>query len=168
VPAYATRTGLCRPHNTHLAINGTVDPEAAALARFMRFVSVDNSSGCWEWTASSRAGGKGEYGGFGMKALGYPNIQAHRAAWILLRGPIPAGLTIDHLCRNTNCVNPDHLEPVTAAENIRRAFEIRTHCPNDHEYTEANTHRMRNGRRRCRACHRDREAERRARVRSAA
>jgi hypothetical protein len=45
---------------------------------------------------------------------------AHRFAYLEFVGPIPDGLVLDHLCRNKKCVNPDHLEPVTNAENLRR------------------------------------------------
>jgi hypothetical protein len=49
-------------------------------------------------------------------------VKAHRVAYELYVGPIPEGLTIDHLCRVRTCVNPLHLEPVTLAENIKRGF----------------------------------------------
>ena len=50
-------------------------------------------------------------------------------------GPIPEGLTLDHLCQNPNCVNPTHLEPVTRGENTRRGLVSRpivTVCPYGH------------------------------------
>lgn len=68
---------------------------------------------CWEWTGAQDQG----YGLFSFE--GRP-VRAHRWLWELLVELIPAGLQLDHLCRNHSCVNPDHLEPVTQAENIRR------------------------------------------------
>lgn len=53
------------------------------------------------------------------------NTPAHRVAWEKANGPIPEGLVIDHLCRNPSCVNPDHMEVVTAAENRRRSHDVR-------------------------------------------
>ncbi len=80
---------------------------------------VDATGDCWEWLGSRHSKG---YGWFRM---GSQMKKAHRVAWVLLIGPIPDGLTLDHLCLNPPCVNPDHLEPVTAAENTRRALKGR-------------------------------------------
>lgn len=74
------------------------------------------ASGCLLWTGSvSRSKNGAPYG---MVWRGDRATQAHRAAYELARGPIPAGLTIDHLCRLTNCVNPDHLRAVTMRVNV--------------------------------------------------
>lgn len=80
---------------------------------------------------------------------------AHRWAYERWIGPIPDGLTIDHLCYNRNCVNPAHLEPVTHSENVRRATEKRTHCRYGHPYTEDNLYITPTGYRQCRTCRRE-------------
>jgi hypothetical protein len=77
---------------------------------------VDKTGECWLWTGS-------------LHNLGYPNrflvdgerIYPHRYSYELVHGPIPDGLTIDHLCRVRHCVNPEHLEAVTHRENLRRS-----------------------------------------------
>ena len=72
-------------------------------------------SGCWLWIGS-------------WNAYGYGIIrrqQAHRIAYEAVRGPIPAGLVIDHLCRTRSCVNPAHMEIVTRGENVRRGMNPR-------------------------------------------
>lgn len=107
-------------------------------------------SGCWEWQGANNSNG---YGVFWDYDLGR-NDGAHRASYRLFVGPIPDGLEIDHLCENTLCVNPAHLEPVTQEENKRRRAMRRTHCPNGHPWTAENTHLYR-GHRRCRACNRE-------------
>lgn len=76
--------------------------------------SYRKSDGCWEWLRA-KAGG-----GYGRVCINGRLLQAHRVVYEQFVGPIPAGLHLDHLCRNPGCVNPAHLEPVTCVENIRR------------------------------------------------
>ena len=106
--------------------------------------------GCWHWT-----GGRTSHG-YGTLWFDGRSQRAHRVVYEALVGPIPDGLVIDHLCRNRLCVNPDHLEPVTLLENIRRGQGngSKTHCPSGHEYTPENTRRNALGWRYCRTCKR--------------
>lgn len=69
---------------------------------------------CWRWTATL------DRHGYGTTWLEGRKQGAHRASFILHRGPIPEGLDLDHLCRNRSCINPWHLEPVDRATNCRR------------------------------------------------
>ena len=85
----------------------TVDP------RF--WDKVEKGPGCWNW--SGRVGRKG-YGQFGNGRS--RSTLVHKIAYEAIRGPVPDGLELDHLCRNRRCVNPDHLEPVTHRENVLR------------------------------------------------
>jgi hypothetical protein len=110
---------------------------------------------CWIWKGVREGG----YGGIYDRKQRY---QAHRISYMLHVGPIPEGLVIDHLCRNTRCVNPDHLEAVTEQVNILRGlgtssvFARKTHCKYGHEFTPENTyiHKSRNSRV-CRTCNRE-------------
>lgn len=106
---------------------------------------------CWLWK-----GAKHNWKGYGRVTINRRRYLAHRYAYHLWVGGLIDGLEIDHLCRNTRCVNPQHLEQVTPEEHTRRtdpsAYQRNiTHCPAGHAYTPENT-RMRGTSRHCRAC----------------
>lgn len=113
---------------------------------------VYKTAECWFWLGCKGIDG---YGKFSHK----PGISlAHRYSYELYKGPIPAGLHIDHLCRVRHCVNPDHLEAVTQQENMRRGNvglfqKSKTHCRKGHPYSGDNLLVYRGGRH-CRACKR--------------
>src|ERR1019366_4519713 len=85
------------------------------LERFLKFVLPEPNTGCWLWTGGLNRGGYGQF-------MTPPCTVAHRVAYELFVGPIPEGLQLDHLCRVRSCVNPQHLEPVSQQENIRRGL----------------------------------------------
>jgi hypothetical protein len=116
---------------------------------------VRKTDSCWEWTSTFNNG----YGRFATcsNAISTQHY-AHRFSYTLCKGPIPEGMTIDHICRNKKCVNPNHLELVTLKENILRGFSPsavnarRTHCFQGHPFSGKNL--IIEGRhRRCRMCH---------------
>lgn len=116
---------------------------------------VDKTDNCWLWTGVIT---RGDYGQIWVVDRMRP---AHRVAYELVVGPIPEGLTLDHLCRVPRCVNPAHLEPVTSGENSRRSpltqqgKNVRkTHCIRGHEFTPENTGQQKTGRY-CRTCQRE-------------
>jgi len=97
-------------------------PPKLTLEEFLDRIDVNPVTSCWEWQGyRNRAG----YGKLGVR-------YTHRIAYELWVGEIPEGLEIDHLCRNTSCLCPDHLEAVTSAENHRRLRG--THCSEGHLY----------------------------------
>lgn len=127
---------------------------------------------CWLWHGATRNGGYGylnvpkEPGGSIREGR---KISAHILMYEHVKGPIPEGLELDHLCRVKNCVNPDHLEAVTHAENVRRGEAglhnpVKECCPKGHPYTPENTQIIKDPRgdyRRCKQCHAEYERERR-------
>ena len=118
---------------------------------------VQKTSGCWLWTGAKTGSG---YGQISRQGPGWRKTHlAHRLAYEELVGPIPGDKEIDHLCCNPVCVNPNHLEPVTHAENLRRMTErgrnwqqAKTHCPKGHPYSGDNLILPRRGGRGCRTC----------------
>ena len=111
---------------------------------------VNKTDTCWLWTGFINKDGYGEY-----TSPHLTTRMVHRISYALDKGELPT-LPLDHLCRNKNCVHPDHLEPVTHEVNIRRSdaglhSASKTHCPQGHEYDEANTLNY-GGKRFCREC----------------
>lgn len=111
--------------------------------RLERAILVDLCTGCWEWQLAIK-----KQSGYGQIKLDGKCQLAHRVVYEFMRGLIPDGLVLDHLCRNRACCNPDHLEPVTCSINIRRGagaqrlgdyHRSKTHCLRGHTYNEHNT-----------------------------
>jgi hypothetical protein len=137
------------------------------LRRKILAKSTPAENGCRIWTKAKQTKGYGSVGvGNGKTML------AHRAAYVAFVGPIPDGLTVDHVCHNRDrrhcpggpmcvhrlCVEGGHLEAVTNAENTWRGQadaalrEFDTHCLFGHEMTEANTYRRIDRSKGCRTC----------------
>lgn len=118
------------------------------MRRFQSSYEINSVTGCWEWLNYLGSDG---YGQFSDK---YKTLVAHRFSYERLVGPIPEGLTLDHLCKNKKCVNPEHLEPVTRYVNtIRGKGSSSLYCSKGHpmfgEYLWFNKH---DNRRRCLEC----------------
>lgn len=154
---------LLPTHSSHLPYHADIVYVIGmdTLTRFLTHIDKNQPDfkdlgPCWKWTKATQQG----YGIFtGPKRKQY---KAHRFAYLSLVGPIPEGLQLDHLCRNRDCVNPDHLEPVTGKINklrgktVNQANSLKTHCPNGHPYNEINTYFSHEGKRSCRVCQRNR------------
>lgn len=125
------------------------------INRFMNFVHTEPNSGCWFWSGYLFRSG---YGGFyhyidGVRKL----VRAHRFSYECFIGKVPKDKELDHLCRMKSCVNPNHLQPVTHKENIRRgicASSKKTHCLKGHPYSGDNLYMTPAGFRDCRKCRR--------------
>lgn len=121
--------------------------------KFWMGLEIGGPTGCWTWLRGKTSDGYGHLSHYGRQTY------VHRFAYEMLVGPIPEGLQLDHLCRNTSCANPDHLEPVTNRENARRGLKAqRTRCAHGHLFDERTI--IYRGYRRCRVCRDNRNAAR--------
>ena len=112
---------------------------------------VQKSDNCWTWLAQINVRG------YGVFWDGSKTVPAHRFSYLLHKGDYDRNLTLDHLCRNPMCVNPEHLEPVTFRENLLRGespmakHAVKTHCPQGHPYSGDNLY-IHNNQRFCKTC----------------
>ena len=131
------------------------------LERFWDRVKVDELTKCWNWQGTKQQSGYGHFKENGKTVL------VHRFAYEVNKGKIPKELTVDHLCKNTSCVNPEHMELVTRGVNTLRGNGItsqntkKTHCPYGHELRSDNlvpNVLIRDGFRNCLMCTRKQDA----------
>jgi len=139
--------GLCNTHAKWSQEKLAANPPIAPRTGFWDKVKGGDVSECWEWQAGK------SIGGYGVAHIRRIKTYAHRYAYEMLRAEIPDGLHLDHLCRNRACVNPWHLEPVTAKVNASRTPKaMKTHCIRGHAFNESNTKIRKNGTRGCKKC----------------
>jgi hypothetical protein len=125
--------------------------------RFWKKVKKRQLNGCWMWIGAKN---RLKYGLIQITQHPPTAMSAHRVSYELLKSKIPFGLTIDHLCKNPSCVNPDHLETVTLKINILRGTSPsakeskQTHCKRGHILVPENLlpSSIKNGKRECRIC----------------
>lgn len=116
---------LCGTHwaqSRRRKVLSTIIGDETEDERWLRSFVIDGETGCWNFISNGRGAGKGAktnngYGQFWWKGK---KQMAHRYAWVREHGIIAAGVQLDHVCRNTRCVNPAHLQLVTQHENILR------------------------------------------------
>lgn len=119
---------------------------------FYSKIKINEETGCWKWIGALSSGGYGDI------SINGRTLRAHRLSFLLHKGDLIKGLTLDHLCRNRSCVNPEHLEQVTYQENILRGEGIcainsrKTHCKNGHPLSGKNLHIRPNKGRDCKIC----------------
>lgn len=131
--------------------------------RFWNKVTPEPNSGCWLWFGAAHEAGYGHR--WNGERQRYESC--HRSTYEAVHGDVPDNLQIDHLCKTKSCCNPDHLEAVTAQENMRRSGHqdkaiagyrayaaAITSCPYGHPYDDANTYVSPKGTRACRTCRR--------------
>ncbi len=135
-------------------------------ARFWAKVDARSPDECWPWRSTHTEKG------YARISWQRKNYFAHRLAYELTHGPISADMVIDHICRNRGCVNPAHLEPVTIKQNTLRGVGITATyaasdtCPKGHPRVLSNIpeNSKQKGQRACRACHNERNRQRRKRI----
>lgn len=139
------------PNRTEAPPDPATGRRSALLERLWGFIEPEPTSGCWIWL------GARDKRGYGRLSFGGKSGFAHRVLYETYKSAVPSGHELDHRCRLTSCVNPDHLEPVTHRVNVLRGngltarYARRTNCIHGHSLADA--HMWKNGRQRiCRIC----------------
>lgn len=168
---YVQTRGLCGRHWMRIKMYGRlypVTPKINPELWFWSHVALPTEvDGCWLWTGPLFPAGYGE--AVSVRLSPTRTKQAHRWVYEQRVGAIPPNAHIDHLCRVPRCVNPEHLEAVTPAENTRRGLHgvLRTYCKFGHELTPENTYnKAQDGSRRCRQCQAEQMRRKRAALRA--
>ena len=141
---------VCKSHDTIIKL-GLPMAERVWVAR--RLANVERIGDCIIWQGAPNNMGYGKVGVLNDPSSSGEEEAVHRWFYKRFVGPLAADKVLDHLCRTPLCVNVEHLEPVTLAENTRRGFEsrglgsTRTHCKHGHPWTPENIRRVpgRNG-----------------------
>jgi len=107
---------------------------AKRLDQFLAVIKVDAATGCWIWQ------GKATPTGYGVASFKSRTLAAHRLAWLIYKADIPRGKYLHHKCKVHLCVNPDHLECLSAEEHGIRHQSDKTCCSNGHPLTPENTY----------------------------
>lgn len=143
--------GMCSMHYQRAVRAGLPLGQWRTLETRLWARLVEAPSGCWEWQGATSSG-------YGTIRYDGRTQYVHRVTWQELRSEIPDGLELDHLCKNTRCANPWHLDPVTSAVNLARSTNpASTHrraatCKNGHPKTTENVYISPTGRRQCQPC----------------
>lgn len=109
--------GLCKLHAGRVRRTGNPRPSLPLFPtsedRFWEKVEGRGTDGCWEWLGYRGKHGHGQFG------AGSRLVYAYRFSYGLVNGPIPRGQIIHHVCGNSGCVNPDHLETMTQGQHVK-------------------------------------------------
>lgn len=126
---------------------------------FWRLIAIGSPDECWEWQ------GRRTPSGYGQVSWNNRHRVAHRIAYMLVKGEIPDGLEVMHLCNNKPCCNPSHLQIGTHAENMRMTQRVL--CKRGHAQVPSNMYYAKDGSRQCNLCSKVRRLERYQRERAA-
>ena len=143
-------------------MKGSTKKSMPDMDRFL--LKVSRRGECMIWEGYKNIFGYGQFQVGSRRDKTRRKVLAHRWLYEQTAGPVPGGLELDHLCRNRDCVNPGHLQPVTHLENVRRGnsgsnMRDRTECLKGHKFDPENTGRTSAGHRFCKICRRRSWAE---------
>ena len=142
----------------HMKLFCREERKVSPVERILKRSKMNKKTGCIECNMATANGG---YSLVTLVDDSGPRLRrVHRVVYEALVGPIPDGMTIDHVCKNPKCCRTDHLRLLTASDNAKdsakcRANRAKTHCPKGHTYDGKNTYQGKSGRA-CRKCQAER------------